>query len=172
MRRALWMVLAVMFLSSSVLFVMQGCSAGDVKKTADGISYVLGTAAPLLPPPFGLIAGGLASIAGVVSSVAASKIKGDALEVGNDPHPVATFFADHHYLYPLLATIVGLIQNSHFANLAGDALPQLMAALGLPLLPQVYFSSKADAKAPDASLPSTTGAPTPPAPVAPVPPTA
>ena len=148
MRKAWGALAAALFLAAVVLFV-EGCTAQQIKDNADKVQYLLGSAAPLIPPPFGLIAGGLASLAGVVSSVAAGKAKQAAIIADEDAHPIATFLSDHHYLYPALAALLGFLQSSHVINIGGDQLAAIMGAIGLPpTLAQVIWSRKADAATP------------------------
>ena len=63
----------------------------DVKRTADGINSV----APLLPPPFGLIAGAVATALTGIASIGANKASNAAYAKNKTASPLIRLTTDH-----------------------------------------------------------------------------
>jgi hypothetical protein len=131
----------------AALIVMAACTAEQVKRAADDVQAAAKAAEPILPPPFGLIAGAVAGIAGVVGSLAAGKAKGNAIAAGTDPHPVATFLSEHNWIYPSITAALMAARSYGLLHMSPEELATLLAGMGSALGVQLYANGKADAKA-------------------------
>lgn len=133
----------------AAMVVFTACTAQQVKQSADTVQSVATAAQSMLPSPFGVIAGLVAGAAGVVSSLAASKVKGDAVAAGTTPHPVADFLSSHSWIYPSITAAVGLANSMGWIHVSPTELGTLATAMGVTTGVQVIADSHAESKAPD-----------------------
>jgi hypothetical protein len=132
------------------------CTAQQVKTTADTVQTAATAASSMLPSPFGVIAGLVAGAAGIVSSLAASHVKGGAVAAGVAPHPIADFLSSHSWIYPSIAAVVGLANSMGWIHVSPTELGTLAAAMGVTTGVQVIADGHAESKAPaPAPAPST-----------------
>lgn len=123
-----------------------GC--GFIEKAAGGGAAVLKEAAPLLPPPWGVLAGVAASGLGMVAQLAASHVKGAALATNASPHPIADFLSSHYWIWQAITAAVGTANAMGWIHVSPTELGTLAAGLGLVTVTQVAADTHADNQAP------------------------
>jgi hypothetical protein len=140
--------------------VFASCTAEQVADTASTVQSGATAAASMLPPPWGVIAGLVAGAAGLVSTLAASKVKGTAVAAGATPHPVADFLSSHSWIYPSITAAVGLANSLGYIHVSPVELGTLAAAFGVVTTTQVVADNHAEAQAPAAPTPASPAATT------------
>ena len=143
-----WISVAFMVVMCAALVVLMSCSAAQVEQGANSVKEVAQAAAPMLPPPFGVIAGIVAGAAGLVATLAAGKAKGQAVAAGKDPHPVADFISSHSWLMPAITTLVGVANSRGWIHISPTEFTTLAASLGIATVGNVFADGHAEAQAP------------------------
>lgn len=153
----------VMWCVTLVAFV--GCTAAQVGNTANAVKDGANIAATALgaATPWGLILGGIGSVAGVIASLAGAHAVAGATAAGTDPHPISNFLANHTYFYPLITSVLTII-NPWILHLAPETLSQISGMLAVAFGTQVGSSLIVKAGTADpAPTPAVTPAPAAPA---------
>jgi hypothetical protein len=130
------------------LLMFAACTAQQVKDSADTTKAVATAAQSMLPSPFGVIAGLVAGAAGLVSTLAASHVKGTALAAGNDPHPIADFVSSHSWIMPGITAAVAVANARGWISVSPTELTTLAASFGVATVGQVVADNHAEAQAP------------------------
>ena len=144
--KTLSQIMFFVMLASLVVFI--GCTAQQVATTSGEVKAVATAASSMLPPPFGVIAGLVAGAAGLISTLAASKVKGTAIAAGNDPHPIADFISSHSWIMPGITAAVAVANARGWISVSPTELTTLAASFGVATVGQVVADNHAEAQAP------------------------
>jgi hypothetical protein len=124
----------IQFLTVACLLLFAwSCTQEQVHKVAEAVhdgATVASVATGGPATPWGLILGGLGSIAGVIASLTGAHAVAGAQAQGSDPHPVSDFLANHTYFYPLITSALTVL-NPYVLHLSPDHLAAVAGMLGV-----------------------------------------
>lgn len=89
--------------------------------------------APLLPPPWGLLVGGLATVATGVASVGANKASNDAFKAKKSPGLLVSLATDHSWAMPTLGALIAALRAAGVLHFSDAELTMLMTTLAAPV---------------------------------------
>lgn len=101
--------------------------------TPSQIEQVAGSVAPLIPPPWGLLVGGLATIATGIASVGANKASNKAFKAKEKPSLLVSLATDHSWLMPTFGALAATLRASGLLHFSDAELAMLMTTLATPV---------------------------------------
>lgn len=132
----------VLLFSVLSLGVLGGCAW--IQKKADGrksdIEVAADSVAPFLPPPFGLIAGAVATLATGIASIGANKVSNEKYEKKEKPSALIRYATDH--ISPIMTTVAvaaPTLRAAGVIHMSDAELSLLMAAVGTPVVTKKFM---------------------------------
>lgn len=128
--------------------LMTACLTTAQRDAVRGAGEVIGSAAPLLPPPFGILAGGLATVLAGIASVGANKVSNDAFQKKIAAPPLIQLATDHaSSIMGLVAAVVPALRAAGVIHMSDPELSLLMATLVTPVATKKVMRRKVEKKA-------------------------
>ena len=115
------------------LLVMAGCLSTAQQQTATEAAGVVSSVAPLLPPPFGLIAGGLAAALTSVASISANRASNIAFKKKESPGLLVKMMTDHSSLLLVGTTLLPILRAVGLIHISDAELALVMTTLSAPV---------------------------------------
>lgn len=146
-------VLILMFFAFSFLTSCAAFQRGPDGAPSDA-ERVAAAAAPLLPPPFGIIAGAIATAASTVAGVAANR---QVAKVGaSNVSPLVALMTTHNWILPAIGVLVSVGRANGWLHIGDGELALLWSALGAPEAAEQWPKVAAMLTKPAPSNPPTT----------------
>lgn len=126
------------------LFFVAGCTllqrgpSGEPSSVEEAANAV----APLLPPPFGLIAGGLAAFLSGVASVGANKKSNAAYKKKEDPGLLVRLLTEHSWAMPTLAALAAAARAGGLIHFSDAELALFTSTLAVPVATKKVMRKK------------------------------
>lgn len=128
---------ALLFPFCAGLLVMVSCAGWFERKESNGgksdAQVVADSVSPMLPPPFGLLLGGLATALTGVAAVGANKASNKAFKAKAKPSLLVSLATDHSWLMPALGALAAAARASGVLHFSDTELAMLMTTLTAPV---------------------------------------
>jgi len=121
--------LLAMMLGAILGIMLPGCAG-----TAATVAAVAKAAAPFLPPPWNIVAGGVGIVAAFTASHFANKSMSATLAEAGQPSPIIKTLASRKWLFGLVAAGVAFGNAVGIWNLAPEQVWTMIAGLGIPAI--------------------------------------
>ena len=124
------------------LLVLAACAGW--KTHAKDAAGVLESTAPLLPPPFGLLAGGLATIISGVASIGANKASNEAFSKKQKASKLVQYATDHvSTIMAVAGPVILALRAGGVIHMSDGELALLLTTFGAPVATQKVMRRKA-----------------------------
>ncbi len=131
-------------LFSVVLLALTACLSQQQREAVVAAGEAVGSTAPFLPPPFGIIAGGLAALLTGVASVGANKASNDAFKKDKDAPLLVKLATDHSStIMGVIAVVVPSLRAAGIIHFSDAELAMLLTTFAVPVGTKKYFRRKA-----------------------------
>lgn len=101
--------------------------------TPSTVEQIAGGVAPLLPPPWGLLVGGLATVLTGAASVGANAASNKAFKEKKKPSLLVSLTTDHSWAYPALGALAAFARASGYVHFSDAELAMMLTTLTTPV---------------------------------------
>ena len=123
-----------LFLFASVCLVLMGCLTASQREAVQSAGEAVGSVAPLLPPPFGVLAGGLAALLTGVAAVGANKVSNEKFKKKESAPFLVKLITDHSSVLLGAATVVlPALRGLGLFSMSDAELSTLLATFAVPV---------------------------------------
>lgn len=122
-----------LFVCASLL-VLTACLSPQQRANVEAAGEAIASTAPFLPPPFGVLAGGLAAILTGVASVGANKASNEAYKKEKDAPLLVKLATDHSStIMGVIAVLVPALRAAGVIHFSDAELSVLLATFAVPV---------------------------------------
>ena len=131
-----------LFVCASLL-ILTACLSQQQREAVAAAGETINSVAPLLPPPLGLIAGGIATLLSGVASVGANKQSNKAFKAKEDPGILVKLLTEHSWAMPTLAALAASARAAGLIHFSDAELALFTSTLAVPVATKKYMRRKA-----------------------------
>jgi len=123
---------SILFAASLVL--LMGCLTASQREAVQAAGDTVGSVAPLLPPPFGIIAGGLAALLTGVAAVGANKVSNEKFKKKEEAPMLVKLITDHSStILGAVTVLVPALRAAGIISMSDGELSALLATFAVPV---------------------------------------